>query len=814
MDILRHDLRHALRALVKNPGLTAAGVLTLSLGIGASTSMFTLLNAVLIRPLPYPESERIVKLYTTEENGDQRDNWSGANFMDFRSQATSYESLAGVVGVSYSVHEGGFPARVRGASVTPAFFEVFGLPPQAGRALDPAIDTPDGERAVVLGHAFWSSRFAADPAVVGKSLELNGDAYTVVGVMPPGFDYPDGTQLWVASRYRCPDPPVPLGDDPVALRGAGYFNVIARICPGVSLAQAAREGDAISARLAADYPETNAGEGLHLEPLYETVVRDVRPVLMVLCGAVGLLLLVACANVANLLLARAAARTHEMALRTALGAGGRHIAGLLLTESLVLSLAGGIGGILVAFAVIDALVPLIASDLPRAAEVTMDPSVLVFALVASVVAALLAGVTPCLWLSRGNPATALRSAGDRAVSGAVHGRTRAVLIVAELAVSLSLLVGAGLLGRTLVMLNAVDPGFTARNAVTARINVPGTRFLDEGALRTFQRSVLERVRSLPGVASAGTVLSLPIDPGITGNLSFALEGRTFEPGNEPTAGYQLASEDYFRTIGIPVLRGRTFSAADGPNSEPVALISKAFAERYFPDQDPLGQRITWSDPEDPDTVWSTIVGVVGNTRLEGLDSMPRIEAYQPMAQAPLPFMTLVLQATVPADTLVEPLRQAVMELSPSQPVEQIMTMDEILHDSLATRRISMILLWVFAGIAVTLAAVGLFGVISFSVSQRAREVGIRMAMGASSGRIRGLVLREAGRLLAVGLVFGAMASAVLARLLSSLLFQVRPMDPVSFATAAAIVALATLVAAWVPAWRAARRNPMAVLGSN
>ena len=804
------DLRLAVRYLARRPGLAAVAVLTMSLGVGASTAMFSLLHGVVIRPLPYPQADRLVMLYTSEEPGE-RVGWAGADFLDLAAQGASFGSLAGFRSIQFSTSGGEYPVTVQGASVTSSFFPLLGVPPLLGRSLSPVTDTPSGERVVVLSYGFWTSRFAADPAVLGRPLELNGETFTVVGVMPEGFELPRRAQLWSAARFRSPDSPVPFGDNPDENRGAQYFSVVGRLVDGVSLDRAGRELESIAARLAQAYPDTNRNRSFLLASLHETVVGSVKPALLTLFGAVLLVLLIACANVANLLLARATGRAHEIAIRAALGAGRGRIARTLLAESLLLGLGGAVGGVLLAFAATEGLVSLAAIDLPRSAEVSVDLPVLAFALGVSLLSSALFGIVPVLWLTRRDPAGVLQGAGGRSIAGGFHGRTRAALVVAEMAVSLALLVAAGLLARTLAMLGAVDPGFSERQVLTARVFLPGTQSREDDEIRTFQHEVLDRARALPGVASAGAVMSLPVDPGIRGTLTFNIEGRTYEEGNEPVAGFQTASDGYFETIGIPVLRGRAFTPADGPAAAPVAVVSQAFAEKFFPREDPIGRRVGWGDLEDEDFKWSTIVGVAGNARRDGLDTEPTVEAYRPMAQSPWPFMTLVLRTTVPPETLAESLRRAVMEVSSTQPVEKIQTMEQVLHDSLARRRVTMLLLWVFAGVALALAAVGLYGVMSFSVAQRSREIGIRMAVGATSRTVLTFVLKEAGRLLVLGLAVGAVATLVLSRLVTGLLFQVQPTDPMAFAAAGVILSLAALAAAALPAARAARTDPMASL---
>jgi putative ABC transport system permease protein len=772
--------------------------------------MFSLLHGVVIRPLPYPQADRLVMLYTSEEP-DEREGWSGADFLDLGAQGTSFRSLAGFRSTQYSTTGGEFPVTVQGASVTSSFFPVLGVPPLLGRSLSPATDPPGGDRVVVLSHGFWTSRVAADPAILGRPLELNGETYTVVGVMPEGFELPRRTQLWSASRSRCPDSPVPIGDSPDENRGAQYFSVVGRLVDGVSLDRAGRELESIAARLAHAYPDTNRNRGFLLASLHETVVGAVKSTLLTLFGAVLLVLLIACANVANLLLAQASGRAHEMAIRAALGAGRGRIARTLLAESLLLGLAGAAGGVMLAFAATEVLVTLAGVDLPRVSEISVDLPVLAFALAAALLSSVLFGLAPVLWLTRRDPAGALRGGGGRSVAGRVHGRTRAALVVMEMAVSLSLLVAAGLLARSLATVGAVDPGFSERQALTARVFLPGGQGRGDDEIRVFQRQVLERARALPGVASAGAVMSLPVDPGIRGTLTFNIEGRTYEEGSEPVAGFQVASDGYFESIGIPVRQGRAFTPGDGPEAEPVTVVSQAFAARFFPHENPIGRRLGWGDPEGDGFKWCRVVGVVGDTRRDGLDAEPAIEAYRPMAQAPWPYMTLVLRTTVPPGTLGEPLRRAILEVSPTQPVEKIQTMDQALHNSLARRRVTMLLLGVFAGVGLTLAAVGLYGVMSFSVALRSREIGIRMAVGATSRTVLTFVLEEAWRLLAVGLAIGAVGTLALGHLLTGLLYKVRPTDPLTFLAAGLVLSLAALAAAALPALRAARTNPMTSL---
>jgi putative ABC transport system permease protein len=806
MDALWHDLRAAWHGLRRRPAPSLVAVLTLTLGIGVSTSMFSVLYGVMLKPLPYREPDRIVRLFSVGAIGG-RSPWSGANYVDFADRATAYEAIAGYDVSSLALREEPFPSMVTGAVVTPGFFQVFGVTPQAGRVFSPEADPPGGERAVVLSDALWKSRFGGEPDVVGQRLEMNGVSTLVVGIMPAGFDFPDGAQFWTVSRSRVPDHSGTDPADPAFDRQDRYFLAIARLREGTTLTQARREGETVIAQLAAEYPADNPGERFDLVPLQETLVGPVRPMLLALFGAVGLLLLIACTNVTNLLLARAAGRAREIALRGALGAGRGRIARLVLAESLLLALVGGAGGLLLALWGTDALLGL-AGDLPRAAEVTVSLPVLGFALGLALLSGVLFGLAPALWLARGAPAAILREGSGREGAATYRSRLRQGLVSAEIALSLVLLVGSGLMVRTLAILSRVDPGFSQQEVLTGQIWLTGLESLPEADIHVFQEAVLERIRALPGVVSAGAVLSLPIGPWVSAVSTWSVEGREMEPGSEPRAGLQAASPDYFETIGIPLHQGRTFTEADRSGSLPVAVVSDVFADRFFPGEDPLGRRIGSGNPLEEDFEWLTIVGVVGSTRPEGLDSEPRAEVFQPFAQSSWDWMALVVRTTVAPATLEAPLRRAVMEARADQPVMGIRTMAEVLHDSLARRRYSLMMLGLFATLALLLAGVGLYGVMSFLVTQRSREIGIRMAVGAGSAEILRLVAGEGGRMLVVGLAAGVVLAVLLGWFLRALLYGVPPTDPVSFLGAAGVLTPAVMVALGRPIRRALRTDPM------
>lgn len=817
MDLIRHDLLLATRSLARRPGLTIAALLTLSLGVGAATSIFSVLYGVLIQPLPYPEPDQLVRVHTTDESSNRsswptRSGWSGANYVDFEQQSSIYETVAAYQYAEYSMRSETFPIKVMGATVTADFFEVFGVQPLEGRTFLTESAPGQSEQTVVLSHGFWQTEMAGKP-VLGTEIVINDQALSVVGVMPPGFKYPASAEFWVASKYRVPEPSRVPEVDPATDRESLYFHAVARLKSGKTLQHASTEGDAIMSRIAGDFPETERNRGFEAVSLHESVTGRARPLLMVLFGAVALVLLISCANVANLLLARATGRIHEIAIHTALGAGRLRLARQILCESALLGLGGGIGGVLLSIWGTGALVSMADLGVPRNAEIAVDLPVLLFALVVSLLSGLLFGLVPALWLSGRDPAQALREAGGRSLSGSGYAKLRAALVAVEIAVSLTLLVGAGLLMRTYSVLSATDPGFSAPKVLTADLWLPARAEVTDDEIRTFQTELIERSSSLPGVVSAGAVLSLPIDTGVSATTTYSVDGRIMERGTEPSAGLQAASPGYFESIGIPVLRGRAFTAEDRADSVPVAVISEAFAKQFFGDEDPLGKRIGSGHPDEDEFVWMTVVGIVGDTRYGGLDEQPRSEAYQPYTQAPWPYLTLVLKSSVDPMSLADPLRQMVMELNPSQPVVGIASMDQQMEESLTRQRDSARLVSIFACLAVVLAAIGLYGVISFSVSTRTREIGIRMAIGADRRDIFKLVLGDGAKLLAVGLVIGTTSAVLLGRLIRGLLYEVPPTDPTVFVVSAAVLALSALVAMLLPAGRAARVEPATSLRS-
>jgi putative ABC transport system permease protein len=666
------DLRYALRGLAKNPGFLVVAVATLGIGMGAMTSLFSVADGVLLRPLPFPDPERLVVAHTTQPaSGDYDEVTSGANYLDWVAQSRSFEDLAGFRRVSYSLVGGEIPHRVRGVSVTPQLFSVLGVQAFLGRTLTPALDTPGAQRTVALAYSLWQSEFGADPGILDRVVSLDGEPFTVVGVMPPGFVFPGegdrSTLLWTSPRYRVPDPPFDFGQDPSESRGAQYMEVIGRLREGVGLEAAQSEMTLIAERLADAYPEENAGEGIRLVPLHEFMVADARPLLGVLLGAVGFVLLIACANVANLLLFRASRRNREIAIRRALGASGKRLVRQLLTESVLLAALGGVLGTLLALWGTDALLSLAAEEIPRAASVGADWRTVGFELLLILGTGVVFGLAPLTQLRSRNLRTVV-SEGGAHTGGPARSRLGNSLIVVEVAVSLVLLVGAGLLGRTFLTLLAVETGFDSSDTLVANVELPATKYPEDHDVATFFREVLGRLEAMPDVESAGTILTLPIRWAIRGELRVAIEGRAADPGEEPAAGFQAVSGDYFQALRIPLLRGRFLGPADGEEGQEVALVNQAMAERYWPEEDPIGRRIAWGDPEDEDTDWVTIVGVVGNTVMDGLDGAPRPEAYHPYIQSALPYGTLVVRGTSAGADLAAAVRTAVAEVDAERPL--------------------------------------------------------------------------------------------------------------------------------------------------
>jgi putative ABC transport system permease protein len=801
-DFLK-DLRYGARTLVKAPVFTLIAVITLALGIGANTAIFSVVNAVLLRPFPYENPERLLVLQESVSGGATFSS-SYPNFADWQAQNTVCSSMAAVrTNESFNFTGAGEPERLQGRIVSTGFFSTLGIKPLMGRDFLAEEDRPGATPAVILSYGFWRRRFGADPSVIGKQLTLNNQSFTVVGITPANFQY--GTEADVTV-------PIGLQAERFRLRGRDPgVNVVARLKPGVSQQQAETELNLIAASLERQYPESNTGRRVLMTPLHESFVGDVRQPLLILLGSVGLVLLIACANVANLLLVRSSARRKEMAVRVALGAGRARIVRQLLTESVLLAAMGAALGILLAFWGTSLIISQVPDGIPRLQEARVDAPVLVFTLAVSLLTGLLFGLAPALQASRPNLTEGLKE-GERGSSGRRQ-RLRGALVICEVALTLALLAGAGLLIQSFLRVLQVDPGFKARNLLTMQLSVNNA---DGHQVANFFEQLQREVRSLPGVRAVAVSNGLPL--GGANQPPFIIEGRPRpEPGKEPVGVRYTVSPDYFRTLGIELLKGRVFAAQDTPDAQPVVIIDEMLARQYFPDEDPLGKRMRQALPDAPSL---EIVGVVRHVEHDSLDGQApaRAQFYLNFHQIPvgrLPTqvrrISLLVRTEVEPSSLAPAVRGRVAVLNKDQGVFNVRTMEQLVAQSVAPRRFSMLLLTVFAAVALVLAGVGIYGMMSYAVAQRSREIGVRMALGAQVSDVLRLVIVQGMKLVLVGVALGLVASVALTQTIKSLLFGVSATDPATFAAIALLLALVALLACFVPARRATRVNPLTAL---
>jgi len=801
-----------MRMLVKRPGFTLIAIIALALGIGANTAIFSVINTVLLKPLPFPDPDRLMSVWATHpQRGIKHGAVSYPDFADWRDQNQVFERMAGYHEGAFTLTGGDEPARLQGEIVSADMFTLLGATPVMGRAFLPEEDKPgDKGRVVILSHRLWKQRFNSDPDIVDKTLTLDGASYTIVGVMPEGFQFPiqnEPVDLWMTFA---PESAASDGEPMTANRGAHYMAVIGRLKPGVTKTQAQAELDTIAARLEQQYPDTNKYRGTQVIAALEDLVGDVRQPLLILFGAVGCVLLIACVNVANLLLARATSRHKELAIRSALGASRLRVMRQLLTESVMLALAGGALGLLVAMWGTDLLVAISRDDLPRVTQITLDTRVLGFTLLISVLTGIIFGLVPALQSSKPDLSDALKEGGRGSTEGAHRNLIRSVLVIAEVAIASVLLIGAALLIQSLSRLQHINPGFNSHNVLTLNLGLPEVKYSTEKQI-VFYRDLLERVRALPGVTSASGVLPLPLS-GDRIRVTFETEGRPLPKGDLPASEYRGIGLDYFRTMSIPFLRGRDFNERDTKSSPAVIIINQSFADQFFPGEDPIGKRIKPGISfDDAEPAMREIVGIVGNVKHQELAAIADPEYYVPFAQLPFEFLTLVVKSDSDPRPLATAIRQQVQAIDKDLPVYAVKLLDDYLAASVAQPRFNTLLLSIFAGLALLLTVVGLYGVMSYSVVQRTHEIGIRMALGAQGNDVLQMVVGQGMKLTLAGVGIGLTAAFALTRLLSSLLYGVSATDPLTFGVVAVLLTVVALAACFIPARRATKVDPMVAL---
>lgn len=796
------DVRLGVRTLVHSPIFTAVTVLSLALGIGANTAIFSVVNGLLLRPLSYPESERLVDVWHTPPQqsfpGLDKFSVSPANYLDWKAQSNSFEQIAvyGYAGLSLSTSND--PLPLIGATVSSDFFSVMRSNAMQGRTFTPDEERAGSDQVVVISHGLWQRAFGANPNIVGQTITLNSRSFTVVGIMPAGFEFPREAELWV---------PLAWDDKERQVRSIHDYLVIARLKQNVSVQQAQAEMSTISSRLEQQYPEENKGWGAVVIPLREDLVGDMRTPLLVLFCAVSFVLLIACANVANLMLARGANRQKEIAVRIALGAGRARLIRQLLTESVLLAVAGGLLGLLLAIWGSKMLVRL--GSLPNAGDIGIDPWALGFTLLVSLAAGIVIGILPALQFTRTSVGETLKQGSGRTGGSPMKQHTRKALVISEVALSLVLLIGAGLMIRSFWKLQQVDPGFDIRNAITMSVVLTPTRYSEPHQLLAFFDRVTEQIRAVPGVVSVGVTTTVPLAGGGS-TQPFSIEGRpTGAIAEQPMAQTRYISPDYFRAIGIPLRQGRFFSDQDRDNSVPVVIISEAMARRFWPGENPIGKRLTPSFHLEQGV--REIVGVVGDVKARGLDSDSSTMMYLPFKQAPRPFMSFVVRTASNPESLIQPVSTAIYSIDNEQALTDVQTMEQVLTQSLSGQRFNMTLLLAFAGVALLLAAVGVYGVMNYTVTLRRRELGIRMALGAAKMDVLRLVLGQGLTLTLIGVGAGLISAYALTRLMASLLYGVTATDYLTFGSVSAVLIVVGVAASYVPARRATRVNPTIAL---
>lgn len=805
------DIRYAARQLRKAPGFAAVAVVTLALGIGANTAIFSVVNGVLLRPLAFKDADRLVRLWHVPPQksfpGIPTFSVSPANYLDWQSQNHVFEQMAVMGYYGFTMTGGDKPEQVDASSVSAGFFSTLGVQPMIGRVPTPDEDKPGRSNVVVLSHRFWQDHFGSNRNIVGQNITLDGTSYLVSGVMPPSFRFPDFAQMWT---------PMAWTDQDKIIRGNHNYMVVARLRPGVDVKQAQAEMNTISSRLEQQYPADDKGWGAIVIPLHADMVSDVRPALLVLLGAVGFILLIACVNVTNLSLARIFARHKEIAIRTAMGASSMRIVRQIVSESVLLALLGGALGLTYAHFGIRLIMNFLANRLPASIEVGLDLKVLAFTAVISILTGVIAGILPALHLSRANVNQALKQGLGRTDTDSSGNRTRSILVVLEVSLSLVLLIGAGLMIRSFQMLHEVNPGFESHGVLTMTPAVSRKTFSQPLQQISFNDRVLERVRALPGVVSAGMIDDIPL--GANGSdQPIAVEGRPVVPmAEQPEVDVRVISSGYISALQIPLLRGRDFDETDVAGRPPSTLISASLAKQFWPNENPIGKHITL-------TFFGTVrevVGVVGDVKSDGLDQdRPPAMLYVPLGQLSAPTaggwrsfsMTLVVRSSAKPASLVSAVSNAVHDVDRNIPVRNVLTMDELVTTSLSQQRFNLMLLGAFAVLALILAAIGIYSVLSYSVRRRVQEIGIRLALGARISDVLRMIVIEGMRPTLLGVTIGIVGALALGQVMSSLIYGVKPTDPLTFLAVAMVLAVVALSATIIPAYRAARVDPMVAL---
>jgi putative ABC transport system permease protein len=799
-----NDLRYAFRQLVGSPGFTAIAILTLALGIGACSAIFSVVNGVLLRPLDYPNADRLVVIRESHPPEFPEFSTAPPNYIDWTKQAKSFEGIAAYGGAQLNLTGEGEPQRLIGQRATANYFDVYGVKPLLGRWFSAEEDAPGKNHVVVLSYPFWQRVFGGAANALDRQVQLNGEPYTVVGVAPADFGQQNKTDVWTPMALK----PDETSND---ARGGHYLSTVGLLKPGVTVGQADAEMRVIAAQLATQYPNSNKGWTVFVMSMLDYSVRNVRVVLYTLLGAVGCVLLIACANIANLLLARATARHREISIRAALGAGRGRLVRQLLTESVLLAFFGGVAGLILAHWGLAALLALAPATLPRTSNIHLDSAVVALSLALSIATGITFGAAPAWLAAHTDVNEALKQGARGSTEGGARGRFRSALVILEIAFALVLLGGAGLLARSFMQLTHVNPGFIPENATVLRLSLPEKKYAKPEQQTAFVDSLVERLQTLPGVQATGVTQAMPL----LGDwvLTFAIEGRPeIPPSDWPSTNYYAVTPEYFRAMGIRLIHGRVFTARDDARAPRVAVINETLARQFFPNEDPIGKRINIpNDAPGTPAVWREIVGIVADIKQYGVDKETTSQSYEPFAQSPFDTLNIVLRTSGSPAAMLSALRPAVYAVDKDQPIGSVRPLEEIMAEKISQQRFAMLLLTVFSVVALVIAAVGIYGVMAYSVVQRTGEIGIRLALGAQRRDVLRLVLVQGGKLVGLGLFIGLGATLAVSRAMGSMLFQTSAHDPLTLAAITFLLGGVALVACLLPAQRATKVNPIEAL---